>query len=135
MCIRHDLSRFGLLYSHRRLASDTNFFSRGRQLPNCLAPAPRPFAVAPRGRSFPPEDRPHPSGPTEILLYNLDHFFSAGLARLHEERRYHVFVVLETHHRSFSERYMAFSRRPRPGPACVLALTHPAWRGKRLPCA
>jgi len=86
--IRHDLLRFGLLYSHRRFSSDTNWPRGDRQLRKCLAPAPRPFAAAPRGRSFPPEDRPPllgliGDGPvsdghggsstdrTEILLYGL----------------------------------------------------------------
>jgi hypothetical protein len=35
--------------------------SEAGDTPKCLAPALRPFAVAPRGRSFPPEDRPPPS--------------------------------------------------------------------------
>ena len=44
---RHDLLRFGLLYSRRRTLSDTNLPREDTQLRKFLAPAPRPLAVAP----------------------------------------------------------------------------------------
>src|SRR5262245_15975991 len=58
--IRNDLLRFGLLYSHGRSLSRTNLLSGGGRHSQVLGPGARPFAAAPRGRSFPPEDRPHP---------------------------------------------------------------------------
>ena len=95
------------------------FLAEGDSFPTAWPRRPVPFAVAPRVRSFPPADRPPPSGQigtapdrgrggsrignsrslsadwTEIVLYKLKYFFSAAIARLHEERRYRVCADLE----------------------------------------
>src|SRR5215471_14649215 len=58
--IRHDLLRFGLLYSHRRCLSYVNLLIGGKRNSYVLAPAHRPFAVAPPRPVPSPEDRPLP---------------------------------------------------------------------------
>jgi hypothetical protein len=95
------------------------FLAEGDSFPTAWPRRPVPFAVAPRVRSFPPADRPPPSGQIgtapdrgcggslnrelPIVERRLDgdcalpakYFFSAAIARLHEERRYRVCADLE----------------------------------------